>query len=207
MASSIYSIYISFYIMVCHHHVIKYISKHRHNVTVMSMPCHARTDHRAVRAARQAFNVVTSRGKRGAVPLTALRALDTPYPKLLCLPQAETEGLLRERLAGLGGAAQRGIQLLSYTQARGPCGSAGRPPGACVGVQWGPARARRQCAARQRSRCSHTRTRGLAAVLLDRLPGPAVLRRLCCCSALPARHARRCPVRGGRGSSRASACV
>ena len=75
--------------------------------------------------ARQAINVVSSRGRRGHVPLTALRALDTPFPTALGLPQADTERVLLERLRALGGEAQRGVQLLSFTQARGPCGCAG----------------------------------------------------------------------------------
>jgi len=63
--------------------------------------------------------VVSSRGRRGHVPLTALRALDTPFPTALGLPQADTERVLLERLRALGGDAQRGVQLLSFTQARG----------------------------------------------------------------------------------------
>ena len=85
--------------------------------------------------ARQAINVVSSRGRRGHVPLTALRALDTPFPTALGLPQADTERVLLERLRALGGEAQRGVQLLSFTQARGPRGSsaAGLRRGYAVG--------------------------------------------------------------------------
>jgi hypothetical protein len=82
-----------------------------------------RAHHPCCLGAGQAINVVSSRGRRGHVPLTALRALDTPFPTALGLPQADTEVVLLERLRSLGGDAQRGVQLLSYTQARGPGGS------------------------------------------------------------------------------------
>lgn len=38
--------------------------------------------------------------------------LDSPYPCVLAISQAETEGLLRARLAALGGALEQGVELV-----------------------------------------------------------------------------------------------
>ncbi len=59
---------------------------------------------------------IHARGRRGRASLTTLRTLDTPYPQMVGLPQHETEALLLQRLRALGGDAQRGVQLLSFTQ-------------------------------------------------------------------------------------------
>jgi 2-polyprenyl-6-methoxyphenol hydroxylase-like FAD-dependent oxidoreductase len=41
---------------------------------------------------------------------------DVPYPNLLMLPQARTEGLLRDRLAELGGRVEFGVELAGFEQ-------------------------------------------------------------------------------------------
>ncbi|HEX8796846.1 MAG TPA: FAD-dependent monooxygenase [Polyangiaceae bacterium] len=42
--------------------------------------------------------------------------IDSPFPFVLALPQADTERLLRERLAELGGAVERGLKLVALAQ-------------------------------------------------------------------------------------------
>ena len=62
------------------------------------------------------FNIVTPDGYRRHVELDVLKTLQTPFPMMLGLPQHKTEALLSERLTRLGGQAERGVELTSYTQ-------------------------------------------------------------------------------------------
>ena len=48
-----------------------------------------------------ALNMCSSRGSRGRVELSVLKTLDTPYPMVLGLPQAQTEALLGKRMEAL----------------------------------------------------------------------------------------------------------
>ncbi|GAB1692432.1 FAD-dependent monooxygenase [Krasilnikovia sp. M28-CT-15] len=60
-----------------------------------------------------------SRGRlRGTAAFDRLP--DTPYPFLLALPQKQTERVLRQRLAGLGGVIERGTAMESLDAADGP---------------------------------------------------------------------------------------
>src|SRR5690606_37593547 len=45
--------------------------------------------------------------------------LDSPYPFVLAISQAETEELLRGRLAALGGTIERGVELTGLAQDEG----------------------------------------------------------------------------------------
>jgi 2-polyprenyl-6-methoxyphenol hydroxylase-like FAD-dependent oxidoreductase len=44
------------------------------------------------------------------------RTADVPYPNVWLLPQSRTEGILRARLAELGGAVERGTELTGFEQ-------------------------------------------------------------------------------------------
>ena len=50
-----------------------------------------------------------------AIGRVSMANLESPYPYGLALPQSETERLLEERLAGLGVAIERQVDLISFT--------------------------------------------------------------------------------------------
>ncbi|HLI11224.1 MAG TPA: FAD-dependent monooxygenase [Alphaproteobacteria bacterium] len=54
--------------------------------------------------------------RRRRLARIALDGIDSPYPGAVFLPQSETERLLDEHLASLGGAVERGVELVDLAQ-------------------------------------------------------------------------------------------
>jgi 2-polyprenyl-6-methoxyphenol hydroxylase-like FAD-dependent oxidoreductase len=65
----------------------------------------------------EGFNLVSRRGRRTRVPLSAFQQLDSPYALMLMLPQSETERILAAHATRLGVTIERGVALDSFTAA------------------------------------------------------------------------------------------
>jgi 2-polyprenyl-6-methoxyphenol hydroxylase-like FAD-dependent oxidoreductase len=65
----------------------------------------------------EGFNLVSPRGRRTRVPLSAFQELDSPYATMLMLPQSETERILAAHATRLGVRIERGVALDSFTDA------------------------------------------------------------------------------------------
>jgi 2-polyprenyl-6-methoxyphenol hydroxylase-like FAD-dependent oxidoreductase len=63
----------------------------------------------------QGINLVSQRGHRTAIPMAAFETLDSPYAKVLMLPQRDTERLLAARAETLGVVIERGVALDSFS--------------------------------------------------------------------------------------------
>jgi 2-polyprenyl-6-methoxyphenol hydroxylase-like FAD-dependent oxidoreductase len=83
-----------------------------------------------------AVNFITGEKVVGHVSMEAVRS---PYPYALMLPQSETERLLEERLAALGVAVERRVELTTFTSGAGGVEATLRHPDGreeVVSVDW-----------------------------------------------------------------------
>src|SRR5688572_27079440 len=69
---------------------------------------------RAVRVG--GFNVLLANGQRARLPIFDFPELSTPIPGIFVIQQLDTERVLASRLAGLGVALERGVELAAYAQ-------------------------------------------------------------------------------------------